>query len=79
MTTPPRVPQRQFRTTRTSCLCEHAEPEPSTGSREMQLSSGASVVLPLCGRHARKYDQAIRLEVLSKERYGGVVPSQHRR
>jgi hypothetical protein len=45
----------------------------------MQLSSGASVVLPLCGPHARKYDQAIRLEVLSKERYGAAVASQHRR
>jgi hypothetical protein len=45
----------------------------------MHLSSGASVVLPLCGPHARKYDQAIRLEVLSKERYGAAVASQHRR
>jgi hypothetical protein len=79
MPNPPRDSSRQFRTLpRDHCLCAHDFPEPSTRSREMYLSSGATVVLPMCVMHAMKYDQAIRLEVLTEERYSGSVRSQAR-
>jgi hypothetical protein len=69
MPIPAHVRQRQLPSARDSCVCEHAQAEPSTERRELHLSSGGTVVLPLCGPHARRYDQAIRVEVLSAERF----------